>query len=204
MKKYYIVWAGHHPGVYETWEECQKEIKHFSRPKYKSFKGVTREEAEQLFQNPSLDRAPNDPHIIDSSCTIISEALAVDASTINNPGPMEYRGVWVQSGEVAFSSKVYPKGTNNIGEFLAIVHAMGWMLQHAPIVPIYSDSLTALYWIKKRQWNTQLPHTPETQELFQVLERAKVFLHNTDLSPFTLIKWETDAWGEIPADYGRK
>ncbi len=204
MSKYYIVWEGHHPGVYDTWEDCKQEILHFSRPKYKSFKDISREEAEELFNNPQRIRSPRDPLITERSTSIITPALAVDASTIGNPGQMEYRGVWVDSGDIVFSSKIYPLGTNNIGEFLAIVHAMGWMLKKDYIVPVYSDSLTAITWVKKHRYNTQLPHNKETEELFSVLERARLFLENTDLSVFRLIKWDTEMWGEIPADYGRK
>ena len=78
------------------------------------------------------------------------------------------------------------------------------MKQNNYFVPIYTDSLTAQAWIRKKQPNSKLPLTPETQELYHVLQRAVNWLHNNDLSMFTLLKWETELWGEIPADYGRK
>lgn len=202
--KYYIVWEGHQPGIYDTWEECQRQIQHFSRPKYKSFKGITQEEAERLFSEGAISTSPLGLTVIDRCQEIDLSALAVDASTIGNPGPMEYRGVWVETGDILFSSKIYPVGTNNIGEFLAIVHAMAWMKQHNYIVPIYSDSLTAMYWARKGKPNTKLALSPETKELHNVLQRATNWLSANDLSPYKLMKWETDQWGEIPADYGRK
>lgn len=203
-QKYYIVWEGHQPGIYDTWAECKAQVMHFSRPKYKSFKGITREEAEEIFRNPDAARAEGEPEILGRSHEVDQSAIAVDASTIGNPGPMEYRGVWVETGDVIFSSKVYPVGTNNIGEFLAIVHAMAWMKQQGYIVPIYTDSMTAQSWVKKHQFKTTLPFDQSTLELYQVLERAKQWLDGNDLSEFSIRKWETKEWGEIPADYGRK
>lgn len=202
--KYYIVWEGHTPGVYDSWAECKAQVTHFSRPKYKSFKDISRETAEEYFRNPSSAREEDEPEILSRSEAIDDTAIAVDASTIGNPGPMEYRGVWVATGEVLFSSKVYPVGTNNIGEFLAIVHAMAWMKQNKYIVPIYTDSMTAQSWVRKHQFKTTLPFDQSTLELYQVLERAKQWLDNNDLSAFSIRKWETKLWGEIPADYGRK
>lgn len=203
-KKYYIVWEGHQPGIYETWQECKNQVMHFSRPKFKSFKGITREQAEEFFHNPAAARAEGEPEILSRSLEIDPSAIAVDASTTGNPGPMEYRGVWVETGDVVFSSKVYPVGTNNIGEFLAIVHAMAWMKQKEYIVPIYTDSMTAQSWVRKHQYKTTLPFDQSTLELYQVLERAKRWLDENDLSLYSIRKWETKEWGEIPADYGRK
>ncbi|MDO5017550.1 MAG: ribonuclease H family protein [Porphyromonas sp.] len=201
---YYIVWEGHTPGIYTTWEECRAQVTHFSRPKFRKFKEITRERAEELLAHPEQSREEGEPLLIDRSKEIDLTALSVDAATSGNPGPMEYRGVWVETGDVLFNSKVYPKGTNNIGEFLAIVHAMAWMKQNNYIVPIYTDSMTAQSWIRKHKHNSQLPYDAETAELYHVLERAVKWLDNNDLSPYTIMKWETKEWGEIPADYGRK
>lgn len=203
-QKYYIVWEGHQPGIYDTWAECKAQVMHFSRPKYKSFKGISKAQAEEFFNHPEAARGEGEPEILERSSEIDQRAIAVDASTTGNPGPMEYRGVWVETGDVVFSSKVYPIGTNNIGEFLAIVHAMAWMKQQDYIVPIYTDSMTAQSWVRKHQYKTTLPFDQSTLELYQVLERAKRWLDSNDLSLFSIRKWETKAWGEIPADYGRK
>lgn len=203
-QKYYIVWEGHQPGIYDTWAECKAQVMHYSRPKYKSFKGITRVEAEELFEHPEAARGEGEPEIVSRSSTIDQSAIAVDASTTGNPGPMEYRGVWVETGDIVFSSKVYPVGTNNIGEFLAIVHAMAWMKQHNYYVPIYTDSMTAQSWVRKHHYKTTLPFEQQTLELYQVLQRAKQWLDENDLSAYSIRKWETKEWGEIPADYGRK
>jgi ribonuclease HI len=70
-------------------------------------------------------------------------------------------------------------------------------------MPIYSDSANAISWIKQKKCKTKLPRTAETEELFQIIERAENWLKNNKFSN-RIIKWETKEWGEIPADFGRK
>ncbi|KAA6314154.1 Ribonuclease H, partial [termite gut metagenome] len=45
--------------------------------------------------------------------------------------------------------------------------------------------------------------TPETEELFQIIERAEKWLRETTYTT-QILKWNTEEWGEIPADFGRK
>lgn len=129
-------------------------------------------------------------------------ALAVDAACSGNPGPMEYRGVYLGDGKEIFHfGPVH--GTNNIGEFLAIVHALALLDKQGLKMPIYSDSRTAISWVRKKCCKTQLERTTETEQLFQLIERAETWLKNHRVT-IPIIKWETDQWGEIPADFGRK
>lgn len=131
-----------------------------------------------------------------------SQAICVDAACSGNPGPMEYRGVHMPSGRVVFHfGPVH--GTNNIGEFLGIVHAMALLKQKGLSMPVYSDSRTAIIWVQKGKAKTTLPHTPENEQLHQLLARAETWLKNNGV-PFPLLKWDTEKWGEIPADFGRK
>ena len=37
MGKYYAVKNGYHTGIYETWEECEREVRGYSGAQYKSF-----------------------------------------------------------------------------------------------------------------------------------------------------------------------
>lgn len=136
------------------------------------------------------------PENFDMNC------LAVDAACSGNPGPMEYRGVYLLTGQEVFHfGPVY--GTNNIGEFLAIVHALALMKQKNISMPVYSDSRNALSWVKQKKCKTKLERTPQTEKLFQMIERAEIWLkENKYTTP--LLKWETDRWGEVPADFGRK
>ena len=137
------------------------------------------------------------PENFDMNC------VAVDAACSGNPGPMEYGGVYLLTGQQIFHyGPVY--GTNNIGEFLAIVHALALMKQKGISMTIYSDSRNALSWVKQKKCKTKLERTPKTEELFQMIERAENWLKNNSYDHIPLLKWETDLWGEVPADFGRK
>lgn len=133
---------------------------------------------------------------------VAAEALAVDAACSGNPGAMEYRGIYLKTGQQVFHyGPVH--GTNNIGEFLAIVHAMALMKQKGVSMPVYSDSRTAIIWVNKRKAKTTLARTPENMPLLQLVARAEAWLQQNG-TPYPLIKWDTESWGEIPADFGRK
>lgn len=132
-----------------------------------------------------------------------ADALAVDAACSGNPGPMEYRGVYLATGQEIFHyGPVH--GTNNIGEFLAIVHALALLKKRGRVMTIYSDSRNALLWVKARKCRTKLARTPRTEQLFQMIERAEFWLRNNDYADIPILKWETSRWGEVPADFGRK
>ena len=206
-QKYYVVWKGVSPGIYTSWTDCQLQIKGYDGALYKSFE--TMEEAEHALASPAhpyiggqnaKSKAPSLkslPENFDMNC------VAVDAACSGNPGPMEYRGVYLLTGQQIFHyGPVY--GTNNIGEFLAIVHALALMKQKGISMTIYSDSRNALSWVKQKKCKTKLERTPKTEELFQMIERAENWLKNNSYDHIPLLKWETDQWGEVPADFGRK
>lgn len=131
-----------------------------------------------------------------------ADAWAVDASCSGNPGPMEYRGIDLATGEQVFHFGPM-RGTNNIGEFLAIVHALALMEQRGLRNAIYSDSYNAILWVGKRKCKTKLERNEKTEKLFQIIERAERWLA-THRYKNPIIKWETQKWGEVPADFGRK
>ena len=131
-----------------------------------------------------------------------AQAIAVDAACSGNPGQMEYRGVYLKTGEEIFHyGPVF--GTNNIGEFLAIVHGLALLAQRGYTIPIYSDSVNAMLWVKRKQCRTTLPLNEKTQALHEHIRRAETWLRTHSYSN-DLRKWETEKWGEIPADFGRK
>ena len=206
-QKYYVVWKGVSPGIYTSWTDCQLQIKGYDGALYKSFE--TMEEAEHALASPvhhyiggqnaksKASSLKSLPENFDMNC------VAVDAACSGNPGPMEYRGVYLHTGQQIFHyGPVY--GTNNIGEFLAIVHALALMKQKGISMTIYSDSRNALSWVKQKKCKTKLERTPKTEELFQMIERAENWLKNNSYDHIPLLKWETDQWGEVPADFGRK
>ena len=206
-QKYYVVWKGVSPGIYTSWTDCQLQTKGYDGALYKSFD--TKEEAERAFASPAHHYIGNHksdithhpskalPKDFDMNCE------AVDAACSGNPGPMEYRGVYLLTGQEIFHfGPVH--GTNNIGEFLAIVHALALMKQKGICMTIYSDSRNALAWVKHKKCKTKLERTAKTEELFQMIERAENWLKTHTYADIPILKWETEQWGEVPADFGRK
>lgn len=204
-KRFYVVWNGLTPGIYKSWDECQEQIKGVKQALYKSFDSI--EEAERAYSSSPHEYIGhgNKEKARASSglpAEIIKNALAVDAACSGNPGMMEYRGVYIGTGEEIFHfGPMF--GTNNIGEFLAIVHGLALLKQRGIDLPIYSDSRNALLWVKDKQCKTKLPRDSKSEELFQYIDRAEKWLRENRYNT-RLIKWETDNWGEIPADFGRK
>lgn len=132
-----------------------------------------------------------------------ADALAVDAACSGNPGQMEYRGVYLATGQEVFHyGPVY--GTNNIGEFLAIVHGLALLKQRGRKMTVYTDSRNALLWVKARKCRTTLARNARTEALYRLIERAENWLRANGCAGIPLKKWETSKWGEIPADFGRK
>lgn len=205
-QKYYVVWKGVSPGIYTSWTDCQLQTKGYEGAQYKSFD--TLEEAEHALASSPFHYIGKNalkkeecskqlPLNFDMNC------VAVDAACSGNPGPMEYRGVYLLTGQQIFHfGPVY--GTNNIGEFLAIVHALALMKQKGICMTIYSDSRNALSWVKQKKCKTKLERTAKTEELFQMIERAETWLKTHTYSDIPILKWETEEWGEVPADFGRK
>ena len=219
--KYYVVWNGRVPGVYDNWSDCEEQILNFPGAKYKSFKSAA--EAAQAFRGSDDDSNPADlgslliaaaDHRQESSFNptapsymsnpdIDKDAWAVDASCQGNPGIMEYRGVELSTGKQLFKVGPFKDGTNNIGEFLAIVHALAEMHRRNEWHNIYSDSKTALAWVRNRQVKTQLKQTDHNAKLFELLGRGLVWIRSHTWQ-VKIMKWQTELWGEIPADFGRK
>lgn len=135
--------------------------------------------------------------------TYIKESISVDAACSGNPGAMEYQGVDTETGAQIFASSVYPVGTNNLGEFLAVVHALRYLHETGSDIPVYSDSVSALAWVRNKRANTNLKRNADTETLWQDIDDAIQWLHTHDYAN-PVLKWETKAWGEVKADFGRK
>lgn len=134
---------------------------------------------------------------------VTANAWAVDAACSGNPGPMEYQAIDLVTGAQVFHfGPVH--GTNNIGEFLAIVHALA-LLEKQGVTgkTVYSDSRNAILWVRKKQCKTKLARTAATAPLYAIIARAEQWLR-THQPKNTVVKWETGKWGEVPADFGRK
>lgn len=208
--KVYVVFRGHVPGVYDTWDECKINVNHFPKASFASF--VSRSEAEQAFTMGDLEKWKAASKSEDKTdmwkyvpeITKDGPCLTVDAACSGNPGNMEFKGVLIPSKAVVFECGPFKNATNNIGEFLAIVLGMKWMYQRSLKMPIYSDSSCALGWIKgDGKCNTSIELSAELQEL---IDDAEKFMRTSVAAEYIklLRKWNTKEWGEIPADFGRK
>lgn len=227
--KYYVVWKGVNPGIYDTWAACKMQVEGQEGARYKAF--ATHEEATEAFERgyasylkqPAASHAASSTTASGTSATAsspsgkdaslfsadapigkpIRQSLAVDAACSGNPGDMEYRGVYTATGQEIFHNGPLPQGTNNIGEFLALVHGLALLQQRGSNLPVYSDSRNAILWVKKKKCKTLLERTPVNEPIFDLIERAEKWL-NTHTYTNPILKWETSEWGEIPADFGRK
>ena len=208
-QKFYVVWKGHKTGVFDSWEACKKQVDAYEGAQYMSFS--TEKEAEQAFKKTYLDYKGKKPKKKELSAAQkkaygepIKDSLSVDAACSGNPGILEYRGVLTGSKKQVFIQGPFKNGTNNIGEFLALVHGISLLKKkNLHRYPIYSDSKIAMSWVKKKQCRTKLEFNEENRQITDLIKRAEKWLHNnTYQNP--ILKWETKAWGEIPADFGRK
>ena len=197
--KFYVVWKGHKTGVFGSWDECRAAVTGYDGAWYQGF--ATKEEAENAYKNPASVKRKKRESMAEAQ-QIIWDSLSVDAACSGNPGVMEYQGVHTKTKKVIFHKK-YPLGTNNIGEFLAIVHGIAHLKKEGVRLPIYTDSKTALSWVKKKKVKTKLEENARTAELFKVIRRAEEWLRTNEYD-IPILKWDTKKWGEIPADFGRK
>ncbi len=208
-RAFYVVWEGINPGIYTSWEEARRQTQNYPGAKYKRFD--SREEAEAAYRssywnyvnkNTRSSRPKSAAEL--ERLGVLLDSLTVDAACSGNPGLMEYRGVRTDTGEELFRGGPWPGGTNNIGEFLALVHALAWLQQHGqPHLPIYSDSRNAQGWIRQKKCRTKLKPTAENAKIFELIERAERWLQTHPVTN-PILKWDTERWGENPADFGRK
>ncbi|MBU3011224.1 ribonuclease H family protein [Polaribacter vadi] len=208
-KKFYVVWKGRKTGVFTSWKVCKAQIDGFDGAQYKSFADLG--EAEKAFEGKYEDykgKNTKKPTLSSSEKakygSPILESISVDAACAGNPGKMEYRGVFTHSKKEIFRKGPFQKGTNNIGEFLALVHGIALLKsKNKENIPIYSDSRIAMSWIKQKKCKTNLHFDTANKDLLDLIKRAENWLKNNSFKN-PILKWETKAWGEIPADFGRK
>lgn len=206
--KFFVVWEGKEPGIYRSWEECKRQIHGFEGAIFKGF--ATEAEAREAMVSPCwnyIGKNAKEKKVTQEEITKYGvpdfESLSVDAACSGNPGVMEYRGVYTKTGEEVFRQGPFKEGTNNIGEFLALVHGLAFLKQKNSLLPVYTDSKTALAWIKTKKAKTKLEKNETNAMLFDLIHRAEKWLAENEYTT-QILKWETTVWGEIPADFGRK
>lgn len=210
--KFYVVWAGYQPGIYDSWEECKAQIDGFSGARFRAF--PTCEEATIAFRKEMdaeemkfytfFTKRQAQKVNYEAFPEIRLDAIAVDGACDKNPGGnVEYQGVMVGTGQRIFHFGPEAGGSNNIGEYLGLVHALAYLAQKGDTTtPIYTDSRTALSWVTHRRHKSTVAMSPDCK-LAQLLARADHWLAtHTWQNP--IYKWDTEKWGEIPADFGRK
>ena len=209
-KKFYVVWQGLNPGIYDNWADCKAQVDGQEGAKYKSFEdrdaaALAFEQGHEHYLKKYSGKKDSKPAWeVDAPIgNPINESIAVDAACSGNPGDMEYRGVYVATGQEIFHIGPMKEGTNNVGEFLALVHGLALLKQKGSNLPLYSDSRNAILWVKKKKCKTLLERTPVNEQIFQLIERAEKWLNENEYTT-QILKWETAVWGEIPADFGRK
>ncbi|TAH48837.1 MAG: ribonuclease H [Chloroflexota bacterium] len=214
-QKYYVVWKGRRAGIFSTWAEAEAQVKGFAGAQFKAFS--SRAEADAAFRNGRVATEPGSvatPRSVTPSArwhqlrligipSPIQPSYCADAACAGNPGVMEYRAVKTETGEILFARGPFPEGTNNIGEFLALVETLQILRERNDASPIYSDSRNAINWVKAKTCKTQLSENSRNAELFERIERAEEWLRENSYAN-KILKWDTENWGEIPADYGRK
>ena len=220
-QKYYVVWQGKKPGIYSDWDACKEQVVGVQGAQYKGFDSMA--EAEVAIKLPyssvvSSNTSKSSSTSLTSVLVIdengmtavkpgtdnppVLDALAVDAACSGNPGVMEYQGIYIPTRTRVFHYRA-EKGTNNIGEFLAIVHGLSYLKKHRLNQIIYSDSVNAISWVRQKQCKSKLPEDASTAELWDYIHRAENWLRTNSYTT-EIRKWDTDHWGEIPADFGRK
>ena len=206
-QKYFVVWEGKTPGIYTSWEACKQQVHGYAGALYKGFD--TKEEAQKALLSPCWDYIGKHAKAREAATRKAAvppealESLSVDAACSGNPGVMEYQGVYTRTGERVFHQGPFEDATNNVGEFLAVVHGLALLKQQGSTLPVYSDSRTARAWVRNKKAKTKLERTPRNAALFDLIERAERWLRDNDY-PNEVRCWDTDHWGEIPADFGRK
>jgi ribonuclease HI len=207
-KKLYVVLKGHKPGIYDNWDDAKKQVDNFQGAQYKGFEN--HEEAHKAWATQKLPAPEKKASPTDTRKNIINgtlkgfnpDSISVDAACSGNPGKMEYRGVDNMSGAEIF--RIGPMwGNNNMGEFLALVHAIAHLKSFSSKRMIYSDSRTAISWVKAKNVRSNLPRTAETASVWGLVDRAIIWLTNNPYSN-PIKQWDTELWGENPADFGRK
>ncbi|NNC83499.1 MAG: ribonuclease H [Flavobacteriales bacterium] len=202
---YYVVWQGKTPGIYSNWDEAKAQIEGANKPKYKAFGSrmlaeKAYEEGPDAYEGRGFKKTRDlSPEELEKIGLPIPESISVDAASNAQTGVFEYRGVITDSATEIFRVGPFQAGSNNIGEFLAIVHALAYLKKNRSSLPIYSDSRIAMGWVKKGKAAPKKAG-PKARSLIQ---RAEKWLKDNSYDN-PIWKWHTKVWGEIPADFGRK
>ena len=129
---------------------------------------------------------------------IPEHGICCDAAHSTKNGITEYRAHVLETGEQILYKNLGNQ-TVNIGEFLAIIDCIKYIIENDYQYPvIYSDSLTAITWVKNKKTGSKRKN-PD-------LQKAEVFLKvmAEDINKIEILHWDNKCWGEIISDFGNK
>ena len=206
--KFYVVWKGLNPGIYDNWAECKAQVDGQEGAKYKSFEN--REEAAKAFEAgyTHYQRPPLPPKAVARLApeapigNPINESLAVDAACSGNPGIWSTEAFYTATGQEIFHIGPLKEGTNNVGEFLALYTASPCYSKGGSDLPIYSDSRTPSAGSKKK-CKTLLARKPINEPIFDLIERAEKWL-NTHTYTTQILKWGNIRMGGDPGGFRKE
>ena len=203
--KFYVVRKWKKTWIFDSRDKCKESLNWFSDAKYKSFENeedakiALKEWWEKYYEIKKVSQKVEVKH---EDIPFFTESIAVDAACSGNPGEMEYRWIDLQTWDEIFHEK-FQIGTNNIWEFLAIVHGLKYLWDDNRV--IYSDSRIAIsrvnQWKCKTKINTD--ERADFDKVFKAIEWAEKWLKENWIK-HKILKRNTENWWEIPADFGRK
>jgi len=204
QKKYYTVRKWKQIWVFDNRDDCKRSVQWFQWAEYKSFlsRVVAEEALKQSYKK--IVKSKTTINILDTEIPFEKKSIAVDAACSGNPGVMEYRGVELEKSWKQIFIQKFEIWTNNIGEFLAIVHGLSYLKEEKlEKFAIYTDSKIAINRVLKKKSKTKLEKTEQSKNLFEIIKRAEQRLQNNKYKT-KIIKRDTKNRWEIPADFGRK
>lgn len=205
-KKFYVVRKWKKNWIFDSREKCKECVNWYSDAKYKNFSNLADAETalnewrEKYYNSDSRKTEKIDKNQIYKTVPFFKASIAVDAACSLNPWILEYRWIDLQTWNEIFHEK-FELWTNNIGEFLAIVHGLKY-LEWNDEKAIYSDSRNAISRVEAKKCKTQFDFN-QCEKLKSAIENAEIWLKNYWIKN-KILKWNTEEWGEIPADFGRK
>ena len=204
--KFYVIWKWKNIWIFNSWEECKKNVIWFSDAKYKSFSHKKDAEIalKEWWEKYYKDKDKKHSVINDFDIPYFSNGIAVDAACSGNPWEMEYRWIELKTWIEIFHES-FMIWTNNIWEFLAIVHWLKYLWNDNRVV--YSDSKIAIsrvnQWKCKTLLNSKKNLKYDFSELFIAIESAESRIKENGIK-HNILKWDTEKRWEIPADFWRK
>ena len=206
-QKFYVVRKGKKIWIFDSRDECKECVNWFSDAKYKWFS--SKDEAESALQEwwekyYEVKNVAKKDKLSKEDIPFFAESIAVDAACSGNPWEMEYRWIDLKTWGEIFHEK-FKIWTNNIWEFLAIVHWLNYLKNNENKV-IYSDSRIAISRVNQWKCKTQMKiedSNENYERILKAVEQAENWLKENGINN-KILKWNTEEWWEIPADFGRK